>query len=149
MKRSPVSLRKAGPQDAAVIRGMVNAAHINPFSLDWPRFLLAVDEAGAVVGCIQVKPHGDGSREMASLVVIPARQDEGIARTLIEAIQSAHPKPLYLTCRTVLQPLYRKFGFRTLERREMPPYFRRLHRLAGFVSFLMFRENAMAVMLWD
>ena len=128
---------------------MVTSAHINPFSLDWQRFLLAIDATGRVTGCIQVKPHGDGIREMASLVVIPTHRGQGIARVLIEAVQAAQPRPLYLTCRGRLQPLYRKFGFRSLEMAEMPPYFRRLRRLASFLVLFMPREDGLAVMVWE
>lgn len=147
--KSAVSLRKAGPDDAAAIRNMVHAARINPFSLDWQRFLLAVDETGSVLGCIQVKPHRDGTREMASLVVIPARQGEGLARTLIEAVQATHPRPLYLTCRSSLQPLYRKFGFRSLETMEMTSYFHRLWRIVEFLRFFARQEDHLAVMVWE
>lgn len=149
MKSTSVSLRKAGRQDAAVIRKMVLEAHINPFSLDWRRFLLAVDETGAVVSCIQIKPHGDGTLEMASLVVIPARQGRGLARFLIETVQAGQSRPLYLTCRSSLQPLYRKFGFRTLEFAEMTPYFRRLWRIVEILRFFARQEDHLAVMLWD
>ena len=45
------------------------AAGLNPFSLGWPRFLVAED-GGRVVGVAQIKPHGDGSRELASLAVV-------------------------------------------------------------------------------
>jgi len=149
MKTAPGTLRNAGQQDAVRIRKMVHAAHINPFSLDWRRFLLAVDEAGAVVGCIQVKPHGDGTREMASLVVVPEYRGQGFARVMIQAVQAGHPRPLYLTCRSPLQRLYRRFGFRSLELNEMPPYFRRLRRIVDILSVITRREEYMAVMLWD
>jgi amino-acid N-acetyltransferase len=149
MNTAAVSIRKAGPQDAAVIRAMVREARINPFSLDWRRFLLAVDGDGAIIGSIQVKQHGDGTREMASLVVIPARRKEGLARLLIETVQASQSRPLYLTCRSSLQPIYRKFGFRTLEFNEMPPYYRRLYRVARFLGVFVKIDNGLTVMAWE
>ena len=71
-----VSFRPAVRSDAAGIRRMVRGERLNPFSLDWRRFIVAEDENGSVVACVQVKPHGDGSRELASLVVLPQCGDK-------------------------------------------------------------------------
>ena len=144
-----ITLRSATRDDAPVIRRLVRQARINPFSLDWRRFLLAVEADGAIAGCIQVKPHADGTREMASLVVAPGRQGRGIARILIEAIQAEHPRPLYLTCRGVLQPLYRKFGFRSLQKSEMPSYFLRIRRFFEVMRFVLRFDEDLAVMVWE
>jgi N-acetylglutamate synthase-like GNAT family acetyltransferase len=149
MNPGAVTLRKASPVDARFIRKMVREANIFPFALDWRRFLLAVDGEGTIAGCIQVKPHGDGTREMASLVVVPARQGAGIARVMIEAVQAGNERPLYLTCRGALQPLYRKFGFRTLKTAQMPPYYRRLRRLFEILRFVLRLNEELAVMVWD
>jgi GNAT superfamily N-acetyltransferase len=86
-----------------------------------------------------VKPHGDGTRELASLAVQPAYRGQGVARQLIEHLLAHHPPPLYLTCRSRLQPLYEKFGFRAVPPADLPLYFRRIARLAalfgrGFAS---------------
>ena len=47
----------------------------------WPNFVVAED-GGTIVGIGQVKTHGDGSRELASIAVIPARQSQGIGGRL-------------------------------------------------------------------
>ena len=60
-------LRPATPADAARIRRIISLVHINPTALDWHRFILAVDQAGSVIGCGQVKPHTGGLQELASL----------------------------------------------------------------------------------
>ena len=39
---------------------------------------------GEVIGCAQIKPHRDGSRELASLVVHPDYRGQGIARRMIQ-----------------------------------------------------------------
>ena len=120
-----VRLRAAGDRDQATIRRIVRAAGINPTSLEWPRFIVA-EEAGEVVGVGQVKPHRDGTRELASIAVIPKRQGQGIGSAIInELIEREHDAVLHLTCRSKLQGYYERFGFQTLERREYPVYFAR------------------------
>src|ERR1700730_18130879 len=56
-------------------------------NLKWPNFVVAEDD-GAIVGVGQIKSHGDGSRELASIAVVPARQGQGIARAGLEALLS-------------------------------------------------------------
>ncbi len=124
------TLRPATKDDFPAIRALIYAARINPLGLDWRRFVLAVDEGGAPIGCGQVKTHRDGSRELASIAVQPAWRGQGVARAIIQHLLAAHPPPLYLTCRPSLGPFYEKFGFRVIAEPEMPPYFRRIKRLA-------------------
>ena len=99
-------------------------------SLDWHRFLIAEDD-GVTVGIGQIKLHGDGSRELASLAVIPVRQGQGVGRALIYALLAQITGVVYLTCRKPLEGYYARYGFRRIERDEMTPYFRRIMRLAG------------------
>jgi len=105
---------------------MIRAAGINPMSLKWPNFLVA-EEGGMTLGIGQVKRHGDGSLELASLAVVPDRQGQGIGSGLVrELIGRYEGKVLYLTCRSQLQGYYERFGFRRLGRADFPPYFARL-----------------------
>jgi len=143
-----VELRPARAADRGVIWAMVLQEQLNPLGLDWRRFLLAVDQDGAVIGCVQIKAHGQ-VRELASLVVRPAWRGRGVARLLIERIRAGQAGPLYLMCRGGLQPLYALFGFRALERREMPPYFRRIHQMFGLLRFFNRRGEMLAVMKWE
>jgi N-acetylglutamate synthase-like GNAT family acetyltransferase len=64
-------LRPDRPEDGPVIRRMIREARLNPFGLHIPRFWVA-EVQGQVVGAVQIRPHRDGSRELASLVVDPA-----------------------------------------------------------------------------
>ncbi len=128
------TLRAATSDDAAAIRGLIRQVRINPMGLDWRRFVLAVSPEGEMIGCGQVKPHGDGSRELASIAVIPAQRGQGVARAIIQHLLAANPGTLYLTCRASLSPLYTKFGFRVIQEAEMPPYFRRISRLARLMT---------------
>jgi N-acetylglutamate synthase-like GNAT family acetyltransferase len=124
-------IRPAIRADQPAITALVRAAGINPLSLHWPRFRVAED-AGRVVGVAQIKTHSDASRELASLAVAPDRQDEGIGSALVEhwLAQPEGQPPLYLMCRNELEGYYTRFGFRRVERGEMPPYFRRMTRVA-------------------
>jgi len=121
----PLTLRDATIEDQPTIRQIVRAANINPTGLDWPRFIVAED-GGAIVGVGQVKPHRDGTRELASIAVLPARQGQGIGTAIIQDLVRRENATLYLTCRSRLQGYYERFGFRRLESRDYPPYFARM-----------------------
>ena len=103
-------------------------------SLHWPSFVMA-EEDGEVVGVGQVKAHGDGSRELASLVVVPARQRHGIGSAIITNLLARNRGAvLHLTCRRELQGYYERFGFRRLDRAEYPPYFGRMIPLVNLIG---------------
>jgi N-acetylglutamate synthase-like GNAT family acetyltransferase len=134
------AIRSATEADQPAITALVRAAGLNPFNLDWPRFRV-VEDAGRVVGAAQIKTHGDASRELASLAVVPDRQGEGIGGALIEhwLVQPAGRSPLYLMCAAPLENFYTRFGFRQIPPAEMPPYFHRITRLANALSWIVAR----------
>ena len=144
-----ILLRPATAADRAVIWRMVRSEHLNPMGLDWRRFLLAVRASGKVVGCVQIKPHGDGTRELASLVVDKALRGSGLARQLIETIRAGQDPPLYLMCRSSLEPLYARFGFRALSAEEMPGYYRRIYSLIHFMRFFARGSENLSIMKWE
>jgi len=120
------TIRAAKAEDQATIRRIIRAANLNPMSLDWPNFLIAED-AGEVVGIGQVKTHRDGSRELASIAVVPARQGQGIGSAIVNALLDRHGGGvLHLTCQGKNEGYYARFGFRRIPRQELPPYFARL-----------------------
>ena len=127
-------LRPASEGDSPHIRQLIRRAGINPFGLDWRHFVVAETGQGTFAGCGQLKPHGDGSVELASIAVEEAYRGQGVARSVIQRLLAQAPRPLYLTCRPRLGPFYDKFGFRPAEQGALPPYFRRVHRLMGFVT---------------
>lgn len=107
-------------------------------SLNWPNFIVAQEDSKfdvEVVGVGQVKAHRDGSRELASIVVKPARQGGGIGSEVIRTLVASHPGVLHLTCRRELQGYYERFGFRRLDRSEYPPYFARMIPLVNLVGW--------------
>ncbi len=140
------SLRPATAADAKTIRQIIRMVNINPTGLSWKRFLVAVDGDGAIIGCGQVKPHKDGSLELASIAVVPAWRGRGIARSIIEYLVEQYSGRLYLMCRSPLEPLYRKFGFEAIKYAEMPPYFQQMSRLAAMYARLAKEMPQLSVM---
>ena len=128
------TLRPAKIEDSPAIYDLIIEGHINPTGLDWRRFILAVTPEGEAIGCGQIKPHRDGSQELASIAVTPAWQGKGVARAIIEHLIDGVDSPLYLMCVSTMGPMYEKFGFRGLNEDEMPKYFRRVSKLAGFIE---------------
>jgi N-acetylglutamate synthase-like GNAT family acetyltransferase len=140
------TLRPATAEDAETIRHIISLAQINPTSLNWRRFVLAVDRDGKIIGCGQVKPHSDGSLELASIAVLPDWRGKGIARAIIEHLLEQYPGRIYLTCRSRLEPLYQKFGFQALQFADMPPYFQRLSQLVALFNKLFHQPDHLSVM---
>ena len=140
------SLRRATAGDAPAICQIISAVNNNPLALDWQRFVIATDGQGRLVGCGQVKPHKDGSLELASIAVQPEWRGRGIARAIIEHLLQGYPGRLYLTCRSELGPLYGKFGFEPVQLAEMPPYFKRIRRVVTLFNKLSRRADKLLVM---
>jgi N-acetylglutamate synthase-like GNAT family acetyltransferase len=124
-----MNIRPARAADQPTIERIIHEAGINPMSLDWRRFVIAED-GGEIVGIGQIKVHSDGSRELASLAVIPERRGQGIGSEIIRTLLARENGVLYLTCREQLETYYTRFGFRKIAHDEMPQYFRRIIRLA-------------------
>lgn len=143
-------LRPARREDDAAIKEMVRAAQLNPFGLKWERFTVAVDADDAIVGCIQLKTHGDGSQELASLVVDEAWRGKGVARALIDEVKAQAKGTLWLMCASQLAPFYEQFYFlRVLDRAKMPPYFSRIHLLTLLLGIFTGGNDRLAIMRWQ
>ncbi len=128
---------------------MIWRARINPAGLDWRRFYVIRGEDGRPLACVQVKPHGDGTRELASLTVTPGCRGQGLARCLVEFVLQHSTAPLYLTCARRLRGLYERFGFRVVAPAGLPPYFRRLSTLVNGPARLLRHPEPMLVMRRD
>ena len=134
------TFRPAAAADAQKIKDLIHRVHLNPTNLDWERFIVA-EEEGKFVGCVQLKPHRDGAKELASLAVVPERQNAGIGSMLVRALLERHPGELYLMCRSVLAPYYRRFGFEEIGLEDMPRSFKILYRAARLFTALVPRER--------
>ena len=131
------TLRPATKEDLPIIKHLVRIGEINPTGLRWQRFVVAETDQGQVIACGQVKPHGDGSEELASIVVDPEWRGQGVARAIIEHFLAINKGDLYLMCRASLGPMYEKFGFVPLSQEEMPRYFKRIMRMLGLLDRVM------------
>lgn len=140
------TLRPARESESAQIKGLIHLVGINPMGLDWKRFIVAVNDRDEMIGCGQLKPHGEDILELASLAVYPEHRGKGVARAIIEYLLKNSPRPLYLMCESSNGPLYEKFGFQVLNYEEMPRYFQRISKLAGLVTTLAQRDQSLWIM---
>lgn len=130
-----IYVRAAAAADQATIRRIVRAACLNPTHLDWPNFVVAEampvgDGAGGqIVGVGQMKPYGDGGRELASIAVLPAYQRLGISAVIIHALLAREVGTVYLYCADTMPTYYTRFGFVEASVRELPPAIRRSFRI--------------------
>jgi N-acetylglutamate synthase-like GNAT family acetyltransferase len=142
------TLRPAQESEFQVIKDLIHLTGINPMGLDWKRFVVAVNDQDQVLGIGQLKSHGPSGDvlELASIAVYPEYRSQGIARAIIEYLLKDSPRPLYLTCISTLEPLYQKFGFRTISHDEMPRYFQRISKLANVIFTFASRDDRLLVM---
>jgi N-acetylglutamate synthase-like GNAT family acetyltransferase len=124
-----VTIRKALKKDAPGIRALIWQVQINPFGLNWQHFLVAVDEQERVVATGQIKPHRDGTLELASIATHPNYRGQGLASEIISRLIQESPRPIYLHCREKMEPYYNRFGFSALAIEEMPPAYAREMRM--------------------
>jgi amino-acid N-acetyltransferase len=141
------TLRPANEADFPTIRRLIYAVQINPLGLAWPNFVVAVDAHARIIGCGQVKNHGDGSYELASIAVVPEWRSHGVAAAIIRRLLDEHPSQLFLTCRSGLGSFYRRFGFHEAQDSELFPYFQRLIRTVKWLRRLRlaFREGLLVM----
>ena len=139
-------LRRAAEGDFPAIHRLIDKVQINPSELDWHRFIGAYDASGKLLGCGQLKPHGPAIVELASIAVEPEARHQGIASAIIEFLLKESPRPVYLVCMPEMGSFYEKWGFRALERGAVPPYYRRLLKLAAVYFKVEPDELGMLVM---
>ena len=139
-------IRPAKETESGQIKGLIDLVGINPTGLDWKRFLVAVNAAGQVIACGQVKPHGSDILEMASIATHPDYRGQGIARKIIEQLLAQTPRPLYLMCIAHNGPMYEKFGFNLVTDLHMPKYFQRIKKLFEVAKVLRRTDEDLWVM---
>jgi len=149
-ERNPlIRIESAEREAQAEIRAMIRAGRLNPLGIDWRRFLLAIAEEGEIVGCVQVKQHRGGARELASLYVKPAKRGRGIGSSLIRRVLGQEDPPLWLTCRVRLVAYYERFGFQVVDDvQEMPGYFHFAWRVFNGIPSRTRGGMRLAVMRW-
>lgn len=138
-----LTIRAAVQADAATIRRIVRRAGINPLGLDWRRFVVA-EADGQIVATGQIKPHRDGTRELASIATVPSYRNLGIASRVVRTLLAGETGPVYLICEGHRETFYIRFGFRSLPPAEMPlilGWYHRLARWLGPVIWLATRQT--------
>jgi N-acetylglutamate synthase-like GNAT family acetyltransferase len=135
-------LRAACAADQPAIEAVIRQARINRSGLDWRRFVVVENHEnhGQIIGVGQVKPHSDGSREMASIAVVPQWRRQGIGAVIIRTLLARERGPIYLMGLEKMAPYYARFGFRRLPASETPRSMRRVTRLMnGMLALLSFK----------
>ncbi len=144
-----ITIRAASARDQEAIVALVRSERMNPFDLDWRRFLVAADDRG-LAGTVQLRNHFDGSRELASLVVRPDVRTRGVAARLIDAMMLFARGPLYMITGARFASHYAHWRFAPVEATRAPLGILRnyvLGRLAGVVSLVTGRTpNPLAVL---
>jgi N-acetylglutamate synthase-like GNAT family acetyltransferase len=140
------TIRKATEAESGQIKELIHLVEINPSGLDWKRFIVAITDNGRVISCGQIKPHGKDILELASIATHPDFRNQGIAGKIIQTLLDEAPRPLYLMCIMYNGPMYKKFGFRELEYKEMPRYFQRMNNLFNLRSMVVRDDHTLLVM---
>jgi len=125
-------IRPACSSDGRAIRGLVWRARLNPFCLRWHNFMVA-EVAGQVVACMQVRSCA-GVREVASVVVHPSFQGQGIGSALNAHMLGRERGDVYGFCDDkMVSYYYRKFGFIKILGRQAPVVLRVRLFVANYV----------------
>lgn len=122
-------IRPALESESTQIKDLIHLVGINTLGLDWKRFMVAVNDGGRVISCGQIKPHGGGILELASIGTLPEYEKQGLASLIINELLKTPTRPLYLMCMQHNGSFYERFGFRTIDENEMPKYFQRIKKL--------------------
>lgn len=145
-----VSIRPATEQDQAQICALARGERVKPMGLNWPNFVVA-EQAGRLVGAVQIRTHGDGSLELGSLMVCSALRGQGIAARLIERrLDGVTSRILMITGRRYADH-YRQWGFAPIAPTAAPRSIRIHywvgHLVGGIASALRGRKrNPLAVL---
>jgi N-acetylglutamate synthase-like GNAT family acetyltransferase len=131
-----IIIRPAVEADQLTIESLIREAHLNPRNLHWPHFLVA-ETGGQIVGIRQVKTHKQGTREVASGLVIPEYRGQGISAQLMQQILSRESGSLYLMCNEKWASYYDRFGFRRVTVGQLPPDFRWEYRLGRVITSVL------------
>ncbi len=116
---SSCTLRPASNKDIWSIRKLVFAAKLDPTQLNWQQFWL-IECEGNLVACGQLRNFKD-AQELGSLVVVKARQKQGLGIILTKHLIQQATKPLYLECLGKnLESFYTNLGFVTVDLPELP-----------------------------
>ncbi len=123
---------------------MIFRESLDPTSLDWTNFIVAVDEAKGddIIGIAQVKPYAD-CREFGSLAVKPAYRAQGIGARLVRFLIDRESGDVYLLCRDTRATYYTRFGFGVIDPKSVPRTLQKKMRVARLFEVFGVRVVAM------
>ncbi len=126
-------VRHATAGDQTAISRLVHQARLNPRSLDWRRFVIA-EAAGAPIGVAQLRRHPDGSRELASLVVLGEHRDRGVAGRMIDALLNDEPGPVVTLVDRRYAQHFTRWDFHPVDPADLPRSIARQLRIGRLVT---------------
>lgn len=142
-------IRRANADDQPSIRALVRSERLNPCGLRFPNFMLATTEAGAI-GAAQIRRHRDGSRELGSVVVLPAWRGRRVAIRLIDALLADEIGSVFAITGIPRVGPSARWGFQPIDPATAPAPIRfnyRMGRMAGVISVIKGRPVNRLVLL--
>jgi amino-acid N-acetyltransferase len=137
-------IRPATEEDQPAIRALARAERVKPIGLNWPNFVVAVD-GEAIVGAVQMRKHGDGTRELGTLVVRSDARGKAIAARMIDALLARQQERVYMITGEAYAAHYARWGFRAIDLASAPSSIRRNYLMGsiggGMISMLMGRSR--------
>lgn len=104
----PAVIRPAAPADLTAISRLLDAADLRYSAETLDHFTVA-EVNGLIAGVVRLEEYPD-FYFLTSLGVLPAREKQGIASALLQALLKGRAKPVYLY--TIIPGFFRRFGFR-------------------------------------
>jgi N-acetylglutamate synthase-like GNAT family acetyltransferase len=144
-----VVVRRALASDQAGIEALVRSEPLNPNGLHWHRFVVTSDAQG-LVGAAQLCHNGDGSHELASLVVRPRGRGHGIAAQMIDLLVDGRRGRVFAVTRRANVPRFARWGFVEIDASDAAREVRTrrmIGQLASVVSLLRGRRPSALVVL--
>ena len=136
-------VRRATAEDQAAITRLVRQARLNPRGLDWRRFVIA-EAGGTPIGVAQVRRHPDGSRELASLVVLSDHRDRGVAGRMIDTLLPDEPGPVFTLGDRRYAQHFTQWDFHPVDPANLPRSMARqlrIGRLATAIGSLLIHDQ--------
>lgn len=130
-----ITVRRARDTDQPVIRAMVRRARLNPADLHWERFVVA-ERDSRTVGVAQLRRHPDGATELASLVVEPDAQRQGVAVQMVDALLADEQAPVHALIDRRFVGHFARWGFAPVGPRQLPRSVARNYRIGRIVTTL-------------
>jgi amino-acid N-acetyltransferase len=125
-------IRHATVDDQPAITRLVHQARLNPRGLDWRRFVVA--EVDGPIGVAQIRRHPDGSRELASLVVLCEHRDRGVAGRMIDALLTDEPGPVFTIVDGRYAQHFTRWDFHPVDPADLPRSLARQLRIGRLVT---------------